>query len=328
VRQAPLDITCVGDIMLGRFRADGYDAIAEQGENVFSEVWPLLKSDLLLGNLETPLTAAVPDIKHDGPGFRFAASKQQAQVLQGFHALSLANNHALDLGTAGLKTTPEILYGLGIAPLGAAQDLKTPPEFELLQAKGYRVGVLAITTRLNAARIPKKLSPRLLSRHRLGETLAPIIRRARTNFDVLMVVVHWGQEYADAPSVDQVNTAHQLIDEGVDFVIGHHPHVLQAIEHYKQGLIAYSLGNFVFDNAGTIPRMTGVLRVRIHTSVREAWFHPAYIERRPVHHPALPPPAEATRVLQRVSTLSSQLNTNWQQVEWKQPATSALHLSF
>ena len=76
------------------------------------------------------------------------------------------------------------------------------------------------------------------------------------------MLIHWGAEYADMPAKIQRSEAKRLIEAGADMVIGHHPHVLQGVERHEDGLIAYSMGNFLFENTNAIPKLTGVLRVR------------------------------------------------------------------
>jgi poly-gamma-glutamate synthesis protein (capsule biosynthesis protein) len=76
------------------------------------------------------------------------------------------------------------------------------------------------------------------------------IRAARRQADIVIVSLHWGIEYAHQPQESQVRIAHDLIAAGADLVIGHHTHTPQPVERYRGGLIAYSLGNFVFDPAG------------------------------------------------------------------------------
>jgi poly-gamma-glutamate capsule biosynthesis protein CapA/YwtB (metallophosphatase superfamily) len=73
------------------------------------------------------------------------------------------------------------------------------------------------------------------------------VRAVRQQVDLVVVSLHWGVEYVDQPSKAQREMAHRLIDEGVDLILGHHPHWLQGLEVYHDKLIAYSLGNFIFD---------------------------------------------------------------------------------
>jgi poly-gamma-glutamate synthesis protein (capsule biosynthesis protein) len=74
-----------------------------------------------------------------------------------------------------------------------------------------------------------------------------IIGKLKNEVDVIVVSLHWGEEYKRSPTSAQIQIAHQLIDAGADLILGHHPHVVQKIEEYKGGVIVYSLGNFVFD---------------------------------------------------------------------------------
>ena len=73
------------------------------------------------------------------------------------------------------------------------------------------------------------------------------IYRIREKVDFIIISLHWGDEYIQKPSLDQIILAKMIIDQGADIILGHHPHVIQGIETYKNKLIAYSLGNFIFD---------------------------------------------------------------------------------
>jgi poly-gamma-glutamate synthesis protein (capsule biosynthesis protein) len=285
-----LEMTFVGDVIFGRFRAGGFDPIPEEGHAVFAEVADLLRADLVVGNLETPVVRALPQESPIGSTYRFGASAEHARHLAqaGFSAVSLANNHAYDLRSAGLEETPEILKELGVVPLGASRREPPPVRVETIEKKGWRVGFLALTTRRNAPQIEGERQLPYLRIRDVTPTLGPRIEQARADHDVLVVLIHWGEEYAEAPSRIQTIVAHELIDAGVDLVVGHHPHVLQAFEHRGGGLVAYSLGNFLFENTQEIPKQTGVLRVRFRANGRcleQVRFHPAYIKRIPVPHP-------------------------------------------
>lgn len=79
------------------------------------------------------------------------------------------------------------------------------------------------------------------------DSIVEDIAKLRDKVDVVIVTVHWGKEYVNEPTAEQRLLAHAAVDAGAHLVLGHHPHVLQGIEFYKDGVIAYSLGNFVFD---------------------------------------------------------------------------------
>src|SRR5690606_1649612 len=180
----------------------------------------------------------------------------------GFHVLSLANNHSYDMRGDGVEQTPEILGELGIVPVGAARFDAPRVRVETVEREGWRVGIIAVTTVANIPELPGLPPLPLVELGELAEALVPRVEDARVSHDLVVVLVHWGLEYADEPDWAQRKAAHAMVEAGADLVIGHHPHVLQGIERHGHGLIAYSLGNFLFENVKDVPRQTGVLRVR------------------------------------------------------------------
>lgn len=93
------------------------------------------------------------------------------------------------------------------------------------------------------------------------ETILREVALYRDRSDFLVVSLHWGEEYMNYPSPQQVVFAHRLVDQGVHLILGHHPHVLQGVERYKGALIAYSLGNFIFDTWQRPTRQSIMLKV-------------------------------------------------------------------
>jgi poly-gamma-glutamate synthesis protein (capsule biosynthesis protein) len=202
--------------------------------------------------------------------------------------VTIANNHANDVGEAGVRETPRHLARLGITALGAARAAPPWVRVETVEVRGWRIGFVAATTFLNddqrgdAPRIPK------LPTARLASTIVPLVEAARGTHDLVIVVLHWGRELDDEPGAAQVAAARAMIDAGADAVIGHHPHVLQRIERYRRGVIAYSLGNFVFRNTRLPLRLTGVLRLgfdRDRGCLDELAFHPAVMNSHGAAHP-------------------------------------------
>lgn len=312
-----LELTFVGDVIFGRYRASGFDPIPEKGFAVFEEIAPKLASDVLVGNLETPLVRDLPMDSPIGSKFRFGASPELAKHLQtaGFTAVSLANNHWYDQRVKGIDESPPILRELGVVPLGAA--VREPPVFrvETVEKNGWKLGFVAITTRTNApVREGGPILPYLETAD-IPKTIAPVITAGRESHDMMIVMIHWGDEYAEAPNSSQVRAAHSMIDAGADLVIGHHPHVLQGVERYGNGLIAYSMGNFLFENTNAIPRLTGVLRVRarrVGDCFEKVVFHPAYIKRSPVPHPVPATGSLGRQVRDRVIGQAKKLSTTWE----------------
>lgn len=311
----PLEITFAGDIIFGRYRSDNlFDPIPGPDDKPFADIAPLLRADITIGNLETPLTRDLPLKSPIGARYRFGASKEMARHLvdAGFTAVSLANNHAFDLRAAGMLDSPVILQELGIIPLGASRTEEPVFRVEPIERSGWRVGVLAVTTRRNAPHFEGTPVLPFLITTELDDTLAPIIKSARADHDLLIVFIHWGEEYADDPAPHQRRAAKALIDAGADLVVGHHPHVLQGIERHGDGAIAYSLGNFLFENTNAVPKLTGVLRARFddRRCLETLTFHPAYIKRTPSKHPAPATEGMGKQVRKRMVDLSARMTTD------------------
>jgi hypothetical protein len=319
--KARIELTFVGDLMFGGYFDDHYDPQYPEKHDPLVDVDHLLASDLAIGNLETTITRTLPNKggPHDGKGHkRFVTLPERVAVLARHHlkTVSLANNHQLDNDGKGLVETVEILRELGIAYFGAARTEEPAARVETFTVKGWRIGLLAASQQMNRG-LPKGAIIPYFKQDALRSALLPLIEAARRDHDLVFVVLHWGYEYQDVPARWQIDTARAFIDAGADAVIGHHPHVLQAIERYKDGVIAYSLGNFVFPNGKERIRETGVLRLGFRPQPRAcldlAVFHPAIQIRQPITHPVIPSPAQRDMIAKRFFGLSAAkpFSTTW-----------------
>ncbi|EDM74554.1 capsule biosynthesis protein, putative [Plesiocystis pacifica SIR-1] len=332
-RAESIELTFVGDVIFGRYREDNRfdpiiegeaEALAEAGlSNPFTPLETQLASDVLVGNLETPVIEDLPEVSPIGAKFRFGGDRDMVRVLgaAGFDVLSLANNHYFDLREDGQLQSPTILREEGITAIG--ESVTEGPEYRVVthEAKGWKIGFLAVTNRVNAPVREGRPKVPYIILHDMVDTLGPILAAARADHDLLVVAVHWGDEYADKPNVYQQKVARALIEGGVDLVVGHHPHVLQGIERHEGGLIAYSMGNFLFENTTEIPRLTGVLRTRWMDTQTEGAvacldhvvFHPAYVKRQPYPHPAPATGYMGKQVRGRVVSQAKALGTTFEQ---------------
>ena len=338
-RKAPeLELTFVGDVIFGRYREDNrFDAIIEPDKvtekqplaGPFAELEAQLHSDVLVGNLETPVLELRPVSSPIGSSIRFGGGRDDVQALTdaGFLVMSLANNHYYDLRVDGQLQSPKVLADAGILGIGASRTESPLYRVESFEAKGWRIGFISVTNRINTP-VPKgtptadkPLVPYIAARD-MADQLVPLVEQARATHDLMIVVVHWGDEYAEQPSNTQQKAAHALIEGGVDMLIGHHPHVLQGIEHHQDGLIAYSLGNFLFENTGGIPRLTGVLRAKwvagegaAQACLGDVVFHPAYVKRSPYPHPTAATGGMGKQVRKRVVAQAKALGTGFVEMQ-------------
>lgn len=214
----------------------------------------LRAADLAFGNFEgtisrdaAPRSGGTSFVSRVGvlDGFRFA----------GLDFLSLANNHVGDFGTGTLVETRKLIRGAGIATAGAGANEAEARAPAILERNGVRFAFVPfnaivgppVVTEDGPGAVWIHMAPWNPFRRSDLDRVVDTVRQARANADVVIVYPHWGQEYVANPNADQKRVAHALIDAGADMVIATHPHWVQGAEIYKGRLIAYSLGNFVFD---------------------------------------------------------------------------------
>lgn len=239
-------IAAAGDTMMGTDLRRGPSGLAPgDGEVIFEEVAPIFKAaDVAFLNLEGPLADGLQSSKCK-PGstscyaFRTPTRYANALVYAGIDMVSLANNHAFDLGAAGQQATMDALGALGIAHAGRYGDTGT------VEVGGLKIGLVAAHSGsccLNVNEIDEVVAAiRLLDRdHDLvvfsfhGGAEGSGARRVPGKVEIA-----WGERRGDVKAL-----ARAAVDAGADLVLGHGPHVLRAMEVYKGRLIAYSLGNF------------------------------------------------------------------------------------
>jgi poly-gamma-glutamate synthesis protein (capsule biosynthesis protein) len=229
-RFTPGTILFGGDIMLGRAverltdeRGDAYP---------FSGIGSLVgHADAAVANFE----AAVPQnhVPTQNGSLRLSAPERAFSALaeQGFDVLSFANNHTYDFGGGALAHARAACLAAGLTCIGdpnAINGFSTA----VVTAGTTRVGLLAIHATVRAPD---------------AAALRRSIADLRAASDLVVVFIHWGTEYETTHTAPQEKLAHELIDDGADAVIGHHPHVVEDIEVYEGKPIFYSLGNLIFD---------------------------------------------------------------------------------
>jgi poly-gamma-glutamate synthesis protein (capsule biosynthesis protein) len=246
-------IAIVGDIFLGR---GVEEIINSKGANyIFDEIRSILrKHDIVIGNLESPIGLVDTQLKN--PNALIAKPEALKELrYAGFNALSLANNHILDYGPSLLGNTIEELKSCGIEFAGAGFD-ENEARRPLKNICGKSVSLLSYYGMGIKKSQPQYLNSQSYNRDEgegtynsgyLNKALFDI-NDLKKQTDVILVAIHWGLPGKTIPMEHQVKIAHRLIEGGAKVVIGTGPHNLQPIERYKDGVIAYSLGNFVFDH--------------------------------------------------------------------------------
>ena len=260
-----MKIALVGDISMGEHYfsfGHGPRTLAE-GKNLFESVQPTLRAaDLVIGNLEGPLS----DIGYDPsePESRvFRGSPEAVQQLAsaGFKVLQVANNHIAQHGAECFNDTVERLQSAGIQPIGLRNQ-----EPYIYRNGGVSLAILAASAVLdNTDPDQQSYEPFDLEKIRAS------IRAVKDSVDWVMVCLHWGREERIAPTDQQREWASQLKQAGANFIVGHHPHIFYEIERDQASLIAWSLGNFVFD----LPwderlNKTGILQLNLDVDRFEA----------------------------------------------------------
>ncbi|MFD1953441.1 CapA family protein [Paenibacillus thailandensis] len=235
----------VGDILLG---ASVGDMIAEHGYDYPYKESKLYLSDpdIMAGNLEYPVTER--GIPAENKTYVFKGSPDALPALRdsGIDIVSLANNHTLDQGVEGLLDTMDHLDEAGIRHMGAGNDDTEAFAPAIMQANGLKVAYIGLSRVVpDVSWKADKNQAGVAETYDTTRAVAAI-QNASEQADIVVVMVHWGEERSDEPLPYQRDFAKQYIDAGADLVIGSHPHVLQGFETYKGKWIAYSLGNFIF----------------------------------------------------------------------------------
>ncbi len=319
-RAGTVSIDAMGDYMLARGVAA---KVQTNGAG-----WPFAKvndrlrtSDVRFGNLELSLTDRGQPA-HKDYTFRAPPGAVQSLAGAGINVVDVANNHVLDYGSQGLLDTLGTLDRSGILHTGAGADPETAHAPVITEVNGLRIAWLAY---LN---VPDDSVTGFLARSleagpgRPGvawgtpELISRDVVAARQRADIVIVALHAGFEYTPGPNSIQKDLAHAAIDAGAALVLGAHPHVLQGIEYYRGGVIAYSLGNFIFDldeadrsHFGLPSVLTCILRITLDAhGVTGLEIYPAIINSTDFRPE--PVVGEAARpVYDRIEQLSDALKT-------------------
>lgn len=245
----PVTIAAVGDISLGdHLLCLGYGvrSLLKKKDKgfLFKHIRGIFEeSDLVFGNLEGVLSdkgLIAGDI--DTMVLRGSPEAVISLKSAGFTVLNVANNHTMQHGPDAFNETVEIIKNNSISVAGLKGKEEYFSEPCIKKINGTRIGFLGYSFEKE--------------RHYHGDVsystgeLAEIkndVRKLKDEMDFVIVSCHWGTELMERPSSGTISKAREIVDAGADVIFGHHPHVFQGIQRYKNSVIFYSLGNFVFD---------------------------------------------------------------------------------
>ena len=245
-----------GDIMLDRgVRNSVMQNFGGDYSALFNNLDIIKNSDITVANLEGPATDQGTDL-HNLYSFRMDPSVLPAMQGAGINILSVANNHIGDWGLSGFTDTLSQLRENEILYIGGGNSKQEAEDPTIEEVNGIKVGYLAFSDK--GPNMPAgDNQPGILLAS--DPNFDSIIQNASKQVDDLVVYFHWGDEYATTHNDRQEQLAHEAVDDGAKIVVGAHPHVIEDTEIYKKGFIAYSLGNFIFDQGASPDTMQGLL---------------------------------------------------------------------
>gem|GEM_PF-600792 len=269
-----------------------------------------LEADLRMVNLETPIANSQEEMD-ESKSYVFNAKPEDISLLKKINIdlVFLGNNHSMDYGKKGLEDTIENLKKENILFAGMGKNIKEAFKPNELTIRNKSLNLISVSNigeaRLFATDTKPGVAPLQLNR------LKKIIEEKENKDKIQMLSVHWGVEYSPEPTKEQIKQAHELINFGFKVVIGHHPHIPQGVEKYKNGVIIYSLGNFLFGSRNQY--LNHNIAVMLHFENKELLFCeiiPIFGKFQDSEHLVRPLPyQEAEDFLHEYSILSQNLNT-------------------
>lgn len=266
-----ITVGAIGDILIhSPVYQDAVNGADYNFDPIFEQVKSILeKPDILTANQESILGGKELGLS----GYpRFNSPFQVANALahSGVDIVSTANNHALDKGEQGIRLELSYLDHIGLPHVGSSIDPADRQKLRIINSNGIRIAFLAYTYGTNGIPIPKGKDylVNIINKNAMKSEIA----RAKDNSDVVVMSIHWGNEYQPIPSKDQKDLAQFLANEGVDIIFGSHPHVLEPMEWIKtrdgrKSFVIYSLGNFISGQRGKNRDIGGLATIDITKQV-------------------------------------------------------------
>lgn len=310
-----LKLIAVGDIMLSANRAAGKQMAQKGYKYPFEAVKGILEEgDITFANMESPISTVGTKLPGKGITFRTDPMVLDGLKYAGIDILSLANNHILDYDDPALLDTLRLLDEADIQRAGAGQNLAEARKPAIIEKNGLKVAFLAYSDMADIYFSNKYKKVFAAADDRAGVAPTDIdmiledVAAVRPQVDIVIVSLHWGVEDSNNTTDQQKEMAHRIIDAGADAILGHHPHVLQGVEIYKGKPIAYSLGNFVFDQLKENNKQSMILELDFKD---DRWVagkaYPVYMQEK--GHPVIATGQKGTNILNKIAELSETMGT-------------------
>ena len=237
-------LSFLGDTMLDRgVKFSVKKNFAGDYMKLFTHMAKLKESDFAFINLEGPASDKGTDLKNLY-SFRMEPKVLDTLKEAGVDVINVANNHIADWGTGAFTDTIARIRGNGLQAVGGGFNRAEAIEPVIVEKEGMKIGYLGFSDVGPSGFEAEEKKPGIL--YADDPEFNTIVANAKKKVDFLVVSFHWGTEYAGVTR-RQTELAHKAIDAGANMIVGHNPHVVQETELYKGGVIAYSLGNFIFD---------------------------------------------------------------------------------
>jgi poly-gamma-glutamate capsule biosynthesis protein CapA/YwtB (metallophosphatase superfamily) len=223
--------------------------------------------DLTLADLEITVADNIAYPEGTSMTFGAPAATLNGLKLAGIDAVNVANNHSANQGTSFFVKMLDTLRAADLPYFGGGKTTSVAKTPYIVTVSGQKIALLGYSSIVGSTAAGTN-SPGMnyLSMAPWGtydqsqvDAMAADIRTAKQQADLVFVYYHWGTEYTHDANDDQRAVAHAAVDAGADLILGTHPHVVQGIEWYKDKLITYNLGNFVFDQDWSVPTQQGVI---------------------------------------------------------------------
>ena len=288
-----IKMTVIGDIMCHNSQyKDAYDGSTYDFSYVFDDIKDYISSaDIAVGNLETTFAGKERGYSNYP---RFNSPEQLAYNLKdmGIDVLCTANNHSMDTNYSGVVSTLDFLDDAGISHMGTSRTAEEQNQILVKDVNGIKIAFLAFTYGTNGIPVPSANSycVNLIDKDLILEQLE--LAKSQEP-DLICVNMHWGLEYQNVQNSEQEDWADFLFENGVDVILGSHPHVLQPMEKRtvtlddgttKDCFVIYSLGNFISGQTKKNTRTSIILNINFtkdgetgKTTIGDVSYVPIYM---------------------------------------------------